>query len=217
MKKHLIIIGARGFGREMFDFAHHVRAFREGAFDFKGFLDDKADALDGYPCSFGEYPPILDSVEAYVPEKDDVFFCALGDAKWRRIYADKILAKGGRFISLISDEAHIAPGARLGQGVQICSWTSVSTNVSIGDFSVVHPYSSFGHDATVGANCTIESYVFMGGYSTIGDGTTMHVRSSILPHKRIGKNVVVGVGSAVMRNFGDGVHLFGNPAKKIEF
>lgn len=215
--KHLIIIGARGFGREMFDFAHTIRAFREGEFDIKGFLDDKVDALDGYPCSYGEYPPILGPVETYEPQEDDVFFCALGDAKWRMEYAGKIIAKGGKFVNLISDEAHVAKGARIGQGVLLCSWTSVSTNVTIGDFTVVHPYSDFGHDATVGKGCTIESYVFMGGYSLIGDGCTMHVKSSILPHKKIGDNVVVGVGSAVMRNFGSNLHVFGNPARKIEF
>ena len=44
--KHLLIIGARGFGREVYDLA--MDCIEAGAeFDIKGFLDDKKDALDG--------------------------------------------------------------------------------------------------------------------------------------------------------------------------
>ena len=217
MKKHLVIIGARGFGREVFGFAHQVAAFQRGEFDIKGFLDDKADLLDGYPCPYGDYPPILGPVETYEPQPDDVFFCALGDAKWRRVYSGKILAKGGEFISLISPEAHVSNAATIGRGVMICSWTSVSTNVRIGDFTIVHPLCNFGHDVRVGSYCTIESHVFMGGFSEMGDGSTLHVRAGIIPKKRIGRNVSVGFGSVVMRNFGDDVHVFGNPAKVMDF
>lgn len=215
--KHLIIIGARGFGREIFAQAHDTLAYKAGEYDFKGFLDDKKDALDGYPSPFGSYPPILGAVDDYFPEKDDVFFCALGEPKWRRFYAEKILARGGEFINVIMPMARVSPSAKLGKGIIIGSWCGISTNVEIGDFSVVHPFTIMGHDVKIGAYCTVESYCFFGGYSRIGDGTTMHVRSSIIPHKHIGNNVTVGVGSAIMRNFGDDLHVFGNPARKLEF
>ena len=45
--KQLLIIGARGWGREVCDIAKACIA--AGAeFLVKGFLDDKSDALDGY-------------------------------------------------------------------------------------------------------------------------------------------------------------------------
>jgi len=50
---NLIIIGARGFGREIFNLA--VDCIAAGAnFTIKGYLDDKSDALQGYQ----NYPPI---------------------------------------------------------------------------------------------------------------------------------------------------------------
>ena len=100
--KHLIIIGARGAGREAYDRAPSFCGYGT-EFDIKGFLDDKADALDGMPG----YPPILSSVEDYSPKPDEVFICALGDPHWRQVYADKILRKGGEFISLIDKTATI--------------------------------------------------------------------------------------------------------------
>ena len=64
--KHLIIIGARGAGRETFLTA--TKSFGYGhEFDIKGFLDGKTDALDGLPG----YPPILSSVESYQVEEGE--------------------------------------------------------------------------------------------------------------------------------------------------
>ena len=62
--KNLVIIGARGWGREVYDIA--MACISSGAnFSVKGFLDDKTDALKGYL----NYPPILDSVEAYISQE----------------------------------------------------------------------------------------------------------------------------------------------------
>ena len=212
--RHLIIIGARGWGREVYGMARALPDFKKGLYDIKGFLDDKVDALSGLR---GEYPPIIGSVEEYIPQKDDVFFCALGDCHYRRIYAEKILKKGGEFISLVSPGAWIAPTAKIGVGVFISGWTSISDNVDVGDFTMIHAFASLGHDVKIGTYNSIETYCFFGGYSKTGDDTTFHVRSSIIPHKKVGCNCSIGFGSVVMRNFGDNVHLFGNPAKKLEF
>lgn len=213
--KHLVIIGARGFGREVFDFVHWQRGYQNGEYDVKGFLDDQADALADFPP--GAYAPILGPVETYEPASDDIFICALGDPHWRKAYAEKILDKGGKFVSLVSDGACVSPSARIGVGVIVAGWTSISSDADVGDFVVVHPFCDIGHDVRIGDYCTIESYTFMGGYSKIGDGTTMHVRSSVLPHMELGKDCVVATGAAVMRDFPDGVHLMGNPARRFEF
>jgi len=215
--KHLVIIGARGFGREVYEIALGQPDYQNGVYDIKGFLDDKADALDGLVCPVGGHPPILGPVETYEPQADDVFFCALGDSHWRKIYAEKILNKGGTFISLVSKGAYVSPTAKIGIGCLVDGWTSISCNVEIGDFTVVFPYCNIGHDVRIGRFCMVECYCFFGGYSQIGDGTTMHVRSSIMPRKKIGKDCSVATGAAVMRDFEDGVHLMGNPARRFMF
>lgn len=215
--KNLIIIGARGFGREVFGFVHTLDAYRDGEWRIKGFLDDRADALEGLRCGYGAYPPILGPVETYEPLPDDLFFCALGDCRARRKYAEMILAKGGGFASLVSPDAAVSGAARIGRGCIVSRWCSVSNNVEIGDFTMLHSFCTLGHDVKIGAFNSIESYCFFGGYSQTGECTTFHVRSGIIPHKRVGSGAHVGFGSVVMRNFGDGVHLFGNPAKRLEF
>lgn len=51
--KHLLIIGARGFGREIYNLAINSIGYQE-EFDIKGYLDNKLDAL----CDYKNYPPI---------------------------------------------------------------------------------------------------------------------------------------------------------------
>lgn len=212
--KHLLIIGARGFGREVYSTFIKTDSYISGLIGVKGFLDDKADALEGLD---GEWPPIIGAVETYDIQKDDVFFCALGDSHWRKHYAEIITAKGGEFINIIHPSSLVSPVAQIGTGCIIGAFTTISPNVRIGNHVMIQAYDDFGHDSEIDDYASIESYVFLGGYAKVGELATMHTKSSIIPHKSIGKECEVGFGSVVMRNFKDGVHVFGNPATKIEY
>lgn len=212
--KNLVIIGARGWGREVCDSFMETDEYKSGELVIKGFLDDKNDALEGLK---GNWPPIIGPVETYEVEPDDVFFCAMGDPHWRKHYADIISEKGGHFISFIHRTALVSPYATIGEGCFIAGYTSVSNNVTLGDHVVAHVFSDFGHDSSVGNYSTIESYCFLGGYASVGDLTVMHTKSSIIPHKSVGSECEVGICSVIMRNFKDGLRLFGNPARKAEF
>ena len=212
--KHLIIVGARGWGREVYASAIGTNAYISGEYDVKGFLDSKEDALSGLN---GTFPPIISSPENYVVQENDVFFIAMGDPKWRKHYAELMKSKGAQFISIICNGAYINPTAIIGEGTFIAGWTCISDNVKVGDFVMIHPYCDIGHDAQIGDFTSLEAYVFMGGMAKVGVGSTLHFKSSILRHKSVGNDVEVGAGSVVMRNIKDGLHVHGNPAVKIEY
>ena len=212
--KHLLIIGARGWGREVYATVIRTNEFLNGEIEVKGFLDDNSHALDGLN---GNYPPILGSVEGYCICPDDVFFCAMGESQWRKYYADIIENKGGPFISIIHPTARVNKTARIGCGTIVTAYSIVSDNVTIGRHVMIQSFSNIGHDAIIGDFVSIGAYVFMGGYSSVGEMSTLHPKTSIIPHKSVGNNCVVGIGSSVMRNFKDGVHVFGNPAVKVDY
>lgn len=205
---NLLIIGARGWGREV------LWSFTTNFHDLsvKGFLDDNSRALDGLT---GDFPPILSSVEEYQIQPDDVFFCAVGDPFYRKKYADIIENKGGRFVTYISPHAIVSPHALIKDGVFIGAHTIVSDNVVVGRHAMIHSFSTLGHDVKVGDFVSMEAYCFLGGYAEIGELSSIHVRSTILSHKHVGKNASVGAMSLVIRNVKDGNSVFGVPAKKI--
>lgn len=209
--KNLIIIGARGFGRESYELFKHKR-FHLFKYRIKGFLDDKADALKGYKG----YPPILGPTETYEIKKNDVFFCALGDPIQREKYVKIILEKGGNFISCISDYAIINPTAKIGNGAFVGAYAILSADVVVDDFSVIHPFCNIGHDNKIGKYCEVESYVAIGGYSNIGDYVTIHPHSTVLPRVQVGNKAMVGAGSVVLKNVPNETSVFGVPAKRIE-
>jgi sugar O-acyltransferase (sialic acid O-acetyltransferase NeuD family) len=210
--KHLVIIGARGWGREMYAAARNTVAYHNREFDIKGFLDDKADALDGLK---GDFPPILGPVETYQIASDDVFFCAMGDPEWRKHYVEIISNRGGEFITVINPTARINPTAMIGDGSYVGAYSIISDNVTIGRHTILQCFNDIGHDVVIGDYVSVESYVFLGGGAKVGDKSTMHTKSSVIPHKRVGDNCVVGINSVVMKNISDGKTVFGIPAKDI--
>lgn len=211
MRKNLYIIGARGFGREVALGLASWDGFCD-QYEIKGFLDDKADALDG----FSGYPPIVSSVEDFKPGKNDVVVCGLGAVQWRRKYIEILLGKGAVFESFVSPSAKVVKTAKIGIGVLLGENVTVSADVKIGDFVLSHPNATFGHDTRLGDYVVVENGVFCGGFVEVGDGVTLHTRAVILPHQKIGNDAVVGACSCVIRNVKAGATVFGNPAERID-
>ena len=212
--KHLIIVGARGWGREVYAAALKTKEYKNGEYEIKGFLDSKENALEGLK---GDYPPILGAPETYEIQPDDVFFIAMGEPKWRKYYAEIMEKKGAKFLSIICNNCNIVSTAKIGDGSFVAGWAFVSDNVQLGKHTIVHVFCNLGHDSKVGDFSTIEAYAFLGGYSEMGQESVMHVRSTLIAHKKIGNNVHVGSSSVVVRNVKDGQHMFGNPAERIDY
>ncbi|MBR0196755.1 MAG: acetyltransferase [Kiritimatiellae bacterium] len=208
--KDLIIIGARGCGREVADWAKSCIGYGS-EFVIKGFLDGKADALDG----FGEWPPILGNVEGYKFSNDEVFVVALGDPKWKRHYAEIALSNGGLPYTLIEQSARIGAHSKIGKGCLVLANARISVNCDIGDFVLLSSSCVIGHDVKIGAFSHVGAFGFMGGFSSLGENVTMHPRVSVLPHKKVADNATLGAGSVCIRNVKPGITVFGIPAKEI--
>ena len=208
--KELIIIGARGFGRETYVLATECLDFGV-KFTIKGFLDDKFDALDSY----SGYPPILGAVETYEIKPNDIFICARGDVRFKEKYAQIILEKGGDFISLVHPTAFISHNVIVGKGCIICRNALVSCDVKVDDFVTVQSNAVLGHDSKIGKWSILDSFTFLGGGTVLGKSVTVHTGAKIAPRLIIKDAVVVGMGSAVIRNVETELTVVGVPARVL--
>ena len=208
--KNLLIIGARGWGREIFNMLPHCMGYGT-EYVVKGFLDDKTDALDG----MAGYPPIIDSVEHYTPQQDDVFTCALGDANWKKHYVEILLKRGGVFINILHNTVTIGRNTILGTGCIICENVGISCDIVVKDFVTIQTYATVGHDVRIGNYCHLGVRSFMGGYSLLGELTTIQTCAIVLPKIRVGNNCTVGAGAVVIKKVKDGETVYGNPARKL--
>ena len=208
--KKLLIIGARGWGREVYNMLPECIGYGT-EFQIKGFLDDKRDALDGM---LG-YPKIIDSVEHYEIQPDDVFICALGDVRSKKKYVNIILEKGGEFINVIHKTSTIDRNTIIGKGCIVSRNVHISCDVKIGNFVTLNLMAVVGHDAIIGDYSHLNTMSFMGGYSEIEEFVTMHTGSILQPHKKIGKYSVAGAGTFIYKNVKENTTVFGNPAQEL--
>lgn len=208
--KHLIIIGAGGFGREIYCSASESLGYGT-EFDIKGFLDPDESKLDG----FKGYPPIIGVEDTYQIEPDDVFTCAFGNVSLKKKCCDKIISKGGIFQTLIHKTAYVSKNVKIGKGSIILAGARLHCDVTIGDFVVIQPYAIIGHDVKVGRWSHINAFVDCGGASSIGEGVTLHTTCFVLPQAIIEDDVTVGAGSVTMMRVKKGQTVFGVPARPV--
>lgn len=208
--KHLIIIGAGGYGREMLVIARGAVGYGVD-FDVKGFLDARADALDG----FVGYPPVIGAPKTYEPEADDVFITALGSIVSRRTCVGLLTARGGKFIPLIHRSATLGLNVVVGEGTLVAPNVFVSADVRIGRHAAVFHGTSVGHDSVLGDFSHVYAQCSVGGGVRVGDGAVVYPGAVVVPRRMIGEDAVVGAGSTVVLNVKPGETVFGNPARPV--
>ena len=207
--KHLIIIGAGGMGRTIYNNALESKGYGD-AFEVKGFIDDNLYALDGFP----NYPPIIDTIKDYVPQKDDVFVSSIGGTA-RRPCMEEIISRGGEFMELIHQTARIYTNAQLGKGNFIGAYTVIGNDAVVGDYNMIQSYTVIGHDAKIGNWNRIDTHVTCVGGIVIEDEVNIHTSAVISHNVRVESGAHVGALSFVIRKVKAGTTVMGIPAKRL--
>lgn len=208
--KNLIIIGAGGMGRQVSLFAKICNGYQK-EYVIKGFLDDNPNAMVG----FEEFPPLLGSIDDYEIQPDDIFFNSIGDVAAKKKCINKILGRGGDFITLIHPTASISEGTTVGRGCMISARAGIGTESEVGDFCLIQDNAIIGHDVHVGNFCRIDCNVVIIAGVTLEDDVCIHTSSVINHNVHIGEGAKVGALSFVIRNVKPGTVVQGNPAKKL--
>jgi len=208
--KHLIIIGAGGMGRQVLSFAKSCNEYGN-EYDIKGFLDDNPHAMEGFPG----YPPVLGTVDGYQIEEDDVFFNSIGDVQNKKKCINKILDKGGEFITLIHPTAQVSPDVKIGKGCMLSSFVGVGVETTIGDFCLIQSKAIIGHDVHVGDFARIDCNVVLIAGVNVGNDVCIHTSAVVNHDVKLGDGSTVGAMSFVIKNVKPGQTVFGNPAKVI--
>lgn len=209
--KHLIIIGAGGMGRTIYSSAMESVGFEE-IFDIKGFIDDNACALDGFP----NYPPVVGAIKDYFPQPDDVFVSSIGGLS-RRSCMEEMIARGAEFINVIHKTVRINTNAHIGKGNFFGAYTVIGNDAFVGDYNMIQAYTVIGHDARIGDWNRIDTHVTCVGGIVIEDNVNIHTSAVISHGVTVESDSHVGALSFVIRKVKTGTTVMGNPAKRIDF
>lgn len=206
----LVIIGAGGFGREVWAWAEQsMQIGRE--WELKGFIDDNIDALK-VQRSPGV---VLSTTQDYQPAPEDVFICAIGTPAIKRRVSEAIEARGGRFTRLVHRSVVLGHEVQLGEGVILCPFVAVTANNVLGKGASVNVHASIDHDASVGEWSQINCHCDLTAAVDVGREVFMGSRVSVIPNVRIGDGVYLGAGTVVLRDVPAGWKMVGSPARRI--
>lgn len=201
----IVIVGAGGFGRELLHWAQD--AFPADKFRIKGFLCKDPSELDKFRVNL----PILGDENKYDVKDNDRFLFAVGDVDVKQRVVSTLKRKGAQFISLIHPTARVFPTARIGEGVVICPFVTVSDCAEVGDFVTLNYYSSCGHDTKIGPYCILSPYAIVGGASILEERVFMGMHATVAPCKQVGRGSKISANSAAMYDVPPNTFVYGVP------
>ena len=207
--KHLIIIGAGGMGRTMYDMARESIGYGT-PYDIRGFIDDNIAALD----NFDNYPPLIAPIQGYQPDENEVFICSIGGSA-RKKCMEEIISKGGQFLTMIHSTARIGTNVQIGEGSIVGAYTTIGADAKVGKYNLIQSYTVIGHDSIIGNWNRIDTHVTLVGGTIVQDGADIHTSAMISHNVTIENHSRVAACSFVIRRVKEGTTVIGNPAKKL--
>lgn len=208
----MLIIGAKGFAKEVLEVFHRLNAL-----DNIAFYDDINDDIDSY---LFEKFPILKSeneVKFFFKNMTNEFTIGIGNPFLRYKLFQKFSNLGGIYSNSISRDCQIGSyDVEIGIGTNVLPNVVISNSVKIGMGCIVYYNVIITHDCKVGNFVELSPNAILLGRSVVGDFSQIGANATILPHVKIGKNVIIGAGAVVNIDIPDNCVAVGVPAKVIK-
>ncbi len=207
----IVIVGAGGVGREVFDAAVSPSPAGRSA-SVRGYVDD-ADLTPDQLARLSA--PFLGSLDVLAAGAVD-YVLAIGDGETRRRIADRLSVVVGAPRGVVDASATVGSSNEIGAGVVLLPGARLSNAITVGRHVQVHVNGVVGHDAVLGDFVSIFPSATIGGSVRLGDGVTVGSGATVLPGRTIGAGAFVGAGAVVVDDVEPGVTVVGVPAIRLE-
>lgn len=213
-KQKLVIIGAGGFGREVFQLISEINNFHEN-FEISGFIDQK-----GANSSLLKSPLLGDDDWALANlgrdrEESPGYVLGIGSSVLREKIGKKYSDTIWKPVELIHPRAILGNEIRRGSGCIICAGTILTTDIQLGNFVNLNLQCTIGHDAVLGDFVSLHPGVRLSGNVRVGRGTEIGTGAVVLPGVKIGDYCTIGAGAVVNKDCEAGKTYVGVPAREI--
>lgn len=208
----MLIIGAKGFAKEVLEILHQNKE-TEGLAFYDDVNDDVGDFL------YDKFPILKTSkaVTEHFSKHGNAFSIGIGNPKLRKLMYEKFSQLGGQLSSTISLFSEIGSyGVLINDGCNILGGVKISNDVQVGKGTIIYYNSVITHDVEIADFVEISPSVTILGRAKIGSQTQIGTNSVIFPDIKIGKNVSIGAGAVVSKDLPDNCVAVGIPAKIIK-
>ena len=202
--KDLIIVGAGGFGREVYYLAKSI-----GKWNIKGFIDDKQVDMADVQITEAKW---IGTIKDWVPSENEVFALGIASPKAKESVSNILKEKGARFETLIAPTAYVNSTTILGEGCVVGGRAWVGDCNRIGNFVNIAG-SSIGQDVEIGDYTTTTAHTNVPSGKI---GKRVFIGSMAVVLANVEDDATVAAGSIVMRKVKSGTKVMGNPAKRMD-
>jgi sugar O-acyltransferase (sialic acid O-acetyltransferase NeuD family) len=200
----LAIAGAGGHGRVIADAAH------ECGWHEVVFFDDRFPQL----LSTLEWPVRGVLADLFDTASDFAGIAVgIGDGKTRLAILGRLRQCGAPIVNIVHPRAWVSSRAELGSGVMVAAGAVINVGAKIGTGGIVNTGATIDHDCRIAPGVHIAPGAHISGSVEIGVTSWIGVGASVRQCIRIGSDVVVGAGAAVVSDLPDGVVAVGVPAR----
>lgn len=209
MSRRIVIAGAGGFGRGVYDWLLDTLYVRgtEQATEVV-FIDDRTPAVQ-------PQVDVVSTIAAYQPQPQDEVICAVAKPAFRRQIVERLQEKGARFYSFIDHRAVVGSRVSIGEGSVICPGAVLDADVTIGAQVHVNSNCFVGHDSVLNRYTTLSPAVNVMGEVTVGVGSFLGGSAVVLPRTSVGEWSTLGAGAVLVRGSAPGTVMAGNPARQL--
>lgn len=212
MSAPLFIVGAGGFGREVFSIIEALASPGDLPRP-AGFIDDgpsvsDLDRVDG----LGSH--VVGSLEHLIRRTEPfAAVLAIGSASGRRTIAGLLSHSPVTFPVLVHPDATMGFGVRLAEGVVVAAGARLSTNIDVGRHVHIDQNAVVGHDCILGGFSRLNPQACVSGAVRIGSGTLVGANATVLQGLELGDDVIVGAGAVVTHEVRSSSTVRGVPAR----
>lgn len=195
----MLIVGAGGFGREVFDIVRAMEASGSAPWkEFVGYVDDGD--VDRNLLRRLDVPLLGWSTSLAALGPTARYAIAVGSGTVRRRLDEMFTEQGCIPTTLVHPNATIGSETRIGEGSIIAAGVRVTTNITVGRHVDLHVNATIGPDAVLGDFVTVHPGATIGAQVHLGAEVVIGPGANVLPRVTIGAGADVAAGSVVARD-----------------
>ncbi|MEG3641573.1 acetyltransferase [Magnetococcus sp. PR-3] len=203
---HLYVVGAGGHAKVVAD-----AALLMGLWDQITLIDRCTEAYQVGPW-------------AVVPEPDDLndlkvqgtdFIVGMGDNALRVMLQKRFAAQGFHAVTVIHPTSVVSHHTKVAEGCFIAAQAVVQIDAKLGAGCIVNTAAVVEHDCVLQEGVQLAPGAILGGGVSVGGATLIGLQASVRMGCRLGRDVIVGMGAAVVKNIPDHSRVVGVPAKPL--